>query len=348
MKRMLILFLTLFFYSINYSQDFSVDEDTTEVECSHSSLDIGINSTGISFGNSECWNGIRINTTDCEVKNVNGINITLWKPEKNPASTVNGIALGIAPAAKNINGLSFGLAALLGKKNLRGINIGTIATVGGNIGGLNFGGLALVSRDNIAGINFGGFATVAKGNISGINFGGFALVSNKNISGVNVGGLALVSKGNINGINFGGLALVSNSNVSGINIGGLAIVSKEGIKGINVGGLALVSKGDIFGLNQSIIATFSKGTIKGFNFSGYKMEADEFYGLNVTPGWVEVGNLYGISIASFHKIEGTQKGLVIGILNIAEELKGVQLGLINIAKNNSGILKVLPLINFHF
>jgi len=78
------------------------------------------------------------------------------------------------------------------------------------------------------------------------------------------------------------------------------------------------------------------------------MEAEEFYGLNITPGWIEVYNLYGISIASYNRIEGTQKGLVIGILNIAEELKGVQLGLINIAKNNRGISKVLPLINCHF
>lgn len=347
MKRLLLI---LFFIAItiNNAQFEILDEDSAEVKCSHSSIDIGIKSIGISFGNSEYWNGIRLNVTDCDVKKVSGINITLWNPKNTLDLSINGIALGLAPAGRSINGISIGLAAVLGKKHLRGINIGGIATVGGNMEGFNFGGLATVAKENISGINFGGLATIAKGNIIGFSFGGMALISNQNIRGINIGGLATVSKGKIQGLNIGGLAIVSKDKVEGINVGGLAIVAKENICGINIGGLALVSNGNIYGLNQAVLASVSRGSIKGINISGYKLEADSFYGLNITPGWVELNDLHGVSISSFHKIDGIQKGVVIGVVNIAEELYGFQFGLINIAKNNTGVTKVLPLLNCHF
>lgn len=348
MKKMLLLLFIFLNSMTNAQYDFFNGEDSTEVKCSNSSLDIGINSTGISFGNSENWNGIRINFSDCNAEKVNGINITLWNPKNNPKLLVNGLAFGLAPAANKINGISLGLAAVVAKKNLRGINIGGLAAVGGKIEGLNFSGLALVGKEKISEINFGGLATVAKGDISGINFGGFALVSSHSLKGINFGGLAAVSKENMLEFNFGGLAVVSENTISGLTLSGLAIVSKENIKGINIGGLGIVSKGDISGLNLALLGTISKGSIKGINIVGYKTEAENFHGINITPGWTDVVDLSGFSISSYHRIDGTQRGIVIGILNIAEELKGIQLGLINIAKNNRGITKVLPFINCHF
>lgn len=347
MKK-LFIFILFSFFSITRAQFEFPDEDSSSVKCEYPSLKLGIASTGICFGNSEKWNGIRINVSDCNVKEVNGVNITLWNPKNNPDLKVKGIAVGLAPAGKSINGISIGLGAVVGKKELKGINVGGIAAVGGSLEGINLGGIALVGKEKIYGINIGGIATVAKGNISGFNLGGLAVVSNQNIIGINVGGLATISKGEMYGLNLGGLAVISQANICGINFAGIGIVSKGNILGINLGGLALVSNGNIYGLNQSIIGTISKNSVKGINVSGYKLEAGSFYGINFTAGWTELNNLNGISISSFHKIDGTQRGIVIGILNIAEELKGFQFGLINIAKNNKGITKVLPLINCHF
>jgi len=58
--------------------------------------------------------------------------------------------------------------------------------------------------------------------------------------------------------------------------------------------------------------------------------------------------MQGISISAFNHIKGEQRGLSIGILNIAQHLKGLQIGLINIAKSNRKGLKVLPILNAPF
>jgi hypothetical protein len=59
----------------------------------------------------------------------------------------------------------------------------------------------------------------------------------------------------------------------------------------------------------------------------------------------EWGGFEGVSIGGFNWIRGSQRGLTIGILNIAEELHGVQIGLINIARNKESF-SVLPFVNW--
>lgn len=58
------------------------------------------------------------------------------------------------------------------------------------------------------------------------------------------------------------------------------------------------------------------------------------------------GTLRGVSVSAVNRIRGQQRGLTIGIVNIAEELHGLQLGLVNIARNKSSF-SVLPIANFH-
>ena len=329
----LILFILLYCSPLFSQHEFLNTSDTTDNDCSYSSLDLGSHSSGISFGNSPIWNGLRFNFSDCGIQEINGINITLWKPERNPGSIIKGIALGLAPSAETIQGISIGLAAVVAENELTGINIS---------------GLAVVSGEDIRGINIGGLATVAKGNLLGINFGGLAVVSEGDLLGINFGGLAVVTKGEMKGVNFGGLAVVSENDMIGLNVGGLALVTKGELKGINLGGLAVVAEGGLTGLNTALLALVSKEGITGLNIVGYKVEAPQVNGLNVSLGWTDVDDLTGLSISCYNKIRGTQNGLVIGLFNVADELSGVQIGLINIAKNNGGLAKVLPFINFHF
>jgi hypothetical protein len=320
MKRLFFIGLVLLYSTSAAQMNMNMnlfDDDSTEVDCSYSSFDLGYNNCGISFGNSPIWNGVRFNFSDCGVKEINGINITIWKPEENPLSKVRGISFGLAPFASELQGVSIGILASVAEKEIQGISIGGLAVVsGGDADGINIGGLALVTQGNMTGINFGGLACVAQKDLIGINTGGLALVSEKNMTGLNIGGLACVTQGEMKGINFGGLALVS--------------------------------EGDLYGLNQALLAIVSKNTIKGINAVGYKTEAAEFDGFNLTVCWTKVEIMKGVSISAYNKITDTQHGLVIGIFNVAENLNGVQIGLLNIAKNNSGITKVLPFFNAHF
>jgi len=300
MKKFLVLIIISVFNISPFAQTDFFADDSNDVNCNYNSFDIGSRNSGISFGNSKNWNGLRFNFSDCGIGTINGINITFWKPERSPGSQVNGISLGGAPFADNLTGVNFGLAAVVAENQMQGINIG---------------GLAVVSDGNIKGINIGGLATVAKGNLSGINFGGLAVVAEENISGINLGGLALVSKGEL--------------------------------KGINCAGLAIVSEGALLGLSQAFVAIVGKNEIKGITIAGYKTETLDFTGINIS-GWFETEYLHGLSISVYNKITNIQRGLVIGLFNVAEKLHGVQIGLINIAKNNKGFAKVLPFINANF
>jgi len=121
MKKIALLFFALFI-SNSYSQITLFDEDdSTYAGCSNQSFDIGLNNTGISFGNSSYFNGIRFNFVDCGIEEINGINITFWQPERNPGSVINGMAIGLAPSAGVINGISIGLGAVVAEKDLHGI-----------------------------------------------------------------------------------------------------------------------------------------------------------------------------------------------------------------------------------
>ena len=90
MKKLILLFALMFLCTSTFAQIriFDEDDDSTEVDCSYQSLDLGYNETGISFGNSPRWSGIRFNFSDCGIQEINGINITFWTPEKNPGSKV--------------------------------------------------------------------------------------------------------------------------------------------------------------------------------------------------------------------------------------------------------------------
>ncbi len=147
MKRLVILFAITIFYSSCFAQVNFFGSDTAEQECSYSSFDLGASNSGLSFGNSQRWDGIRFNFSDCGVEEINGINITLWKPGNLEGSRVNGIAFGLSPSAGTMQGISLGIAASIAEENIRGINIGGLAVVsGGNAEGINLGGLAAVSQ----------------------------------------------------------------------------------------------------------------------------------------------------------------------------------------------------------
>ena len=75
----------------------------------------------------------------------------------------------------------------------------------------------------------------------------------------------------------------------------------------------------------------------------------EIEGVVLAPAYFKLqegGELRGVSVSAYNDIRGSQNGLAIGIVNIAEELHGLQIGLINIARNKESF-PVLPLFNYH-
>ena len=81
MKKLMFILLIPFFL-------FGQEDDNF---CNHSSFNLGAGNVGIGFGNSQYHSGIRFNISDCDVKNVNGINITFWRPYHNDDFIMNDI-----------------------------------------------------------------------------------------------------------------------------------------------------------------------------------------------------------------------------------------------------------------
>jgi len=70
---------------------------------------LGFSEMGLSIGNSGQNTGLRINWSDDGIKDINGVNITLWNPGNNSNSTIKGLAIGlVAPDAYEIRGLTIG------------------------------------------------------------------------------------------------------------------------------------------------------------------------------------------------------------------------------------------------
>ncbi|MBM4171120.1 MAG: hypothetical protein FJ214_04540, partial [Ignavibacteria bacterium] len=106
MKKFLVLIIISVFNISPFAQTDFFADDSNDVNCNYNSFDIGSRNSGISFGNSKNWNGLRFNFSDCGIGTINGINITFWKPERSPGSQVNGISLGGAPLADNLTGVN--------------------------------------------------------------------------------------------------------------------------------------------------------------------------------------------------------------------------------------------------
>jgi len=298
------------------------------------SLDLAINGFGVSFGNSTRFTGLRFNLVDRDVEEIDGTNLTFWKPGKNPDAVIRGIALGlIAPQGDRIEGISAGIAAVLGTSR---------------IAGLSAAGLAVVSEGEINGIAIGGLATVADGGASGIISGGLASVVEGGMSGISFGGLASVAEGGMSGISFGGLASVAEGGMSGISAGGLASVTEGSLSGISFGGLAAVVDGDANGIMAGGLASVIDGRLKGLGAAGWSVRSGEISGAAFAGALVKTHGLTGFSAGAVNYFDEYQVGLSLGIVNIAQKLNGIQLGLINIAKNNSSPFRVLPIINAHF
>jgi len=275
---------------------------------------------GIGFGNLKNFTGLRFNLADRDIGTINGINITGWKAKESHISgTVNGFSLGLMPMAETLRGIQVGILGTGAEREMAGINLGLLgAGCGGSIAGINVGGLGIGCGGNMTGINIGGLGVGCGGNLTGLNIGGLGVGSGANLEGINIGGLGVGCGANMTGLNLAGLGVGAGNELSGVTFAGLGAGAPR-----------------FYGLAAA-----------GIGLGGH-----ELTGVFVTPGTIRVvedGTFRGLAISGFNHIQGTQRGLAIGIVNYAYRLKGVQIGLINIVRDNPAGRRVLPIININF
>jgi hypothetical protein len=112
------------------------------------SLDLTVNHTGISIGDSRVVHGIRLNYRDRNMERVDGINATIWQPYQDArGGLVKGIALGIPmTGADEIKGAGLGLFGVGTERRFEGLGLAGIGVgSGGDMRGLFIGGIGVGS-----------------------------------------------------------------------------------------------------------------------------------------------------------------------------------------------------------
>jgi len=279
-------------------------------------LDLTVNNVGLAIGDKAEMTGLRLNFRDRNLREVRGVNLTLWSPYEPPTGRVVGFALG-APAtgARTIDGVALGVIGVGVSESLRGISIGGIGVgAGGQIRGITVGGIGVGSGGGITGLTLGGIGVGSGGSIKGVQVGLIGVGGGGNLTGLSIGGIGVGAAGEVKGVSIGGIGVGSGKSVTGLSIGGVG-VGAPSLNGLVIG---LIGAGA-----QDVHAIVIAGAF-------FKVEPR--------------GRFDGGSLSLVNNIRGEQHGLTIGLFNYARELHGAQVGLINIS-DNSGSRRVLPLIS---
>jgi len=315
------------------------------------SLDLTINNTGLSIGDSRFVRGIRINFRDDRLEEVQGINITIWSPYEPARGVVNGVAIGLPlTGAREINGVGVGIFGVGTDENFTGVGIGGLGIGGGG---------------NLRGIMIGGLGAGGGGNLTGLSIGGLGIGTGGNVEGISIGGFGAGAGGNVTGLQIGGFGVGSGGNVTGITLAGFGAGAGGNVKGFTFGGIGAGAGGDITGITIAGIGAGSGSTLRGLAIAGGGVGAPRIRGIVIAaaaggldveggilaPAYFKIekgGRVRGITVSAFNHIKGDQHGLSLGVVNYAWEARGWQVGLLNYIRDNPSGLKLLPLLNHHW
>jgi hypothetical protein len=318
------------------------------------SLDLGVNHTGLSIGDSPRWTGLRLNAVDTRLEQMDGINVTVWSPRKSSHGDVKGLAIN-APlgGAQRFSGIAIGGGYGV-TESMTGISLSLIgAGAGGNVTGLHFAGIGYGAGGNLRGITIAGVGAGTGGNIEGITIGGVGVGTGGNGKGLLVGGVGAGVGGNFEGIAIGGVGTGVGGNFRGLSIAGVGTGAGGDVTGIALAGVGTGAGGTLHGVALSGVGVGAT-RIRGIAAAGLGVGAQQLTGLFAAAYTIRIadvdhrgdGLLRGVGVSAFNDIRGAQHGLTIGIVNYARSLHGAQVGVINVVRDNPRGRRVLPVVNW--
>jgi hypothetical protein len=280
-------------------------------------------------------NGLRFTLRNRGDEHVNGLNLTLWRSRAATSrGGVSGLTLGLpTTGAAHLKGIGVGLIGVTGSERFHGIGVGGLGLTAGQLHGIAIGGLGLQVRDHLHGISVNGLLTGGRGSLRGLAVSGLGLAVGGSVGGLQVGGLGVRAGDGIGGITAGLLGASSGAHLSGLSATGGFLHADGTLRGVHATAGPIVAD-RIRGLALGSVVVQQSGA-----------------GLLVAPLYAHSGPdgvLAGLSLSTVNHVRGHQRGLAIGLLNIAQDLRGVQLGLFNYAGNNPLPLRLLPGLNLHF
>ncbi len=312
-------------------------------------MKLAVGDVGIGIGDVPRLDGLRLNFRDRHLQLVRGVNVTLWKPHDDAAGTVEGFALGLP---------------LTGADRIRGIAVAGGLEAGSSFEGIGVTALGIGAGEHLRGVAVAGLGVGTEGEAEGVLLGGLGAGAGGDLRGIVLGGLGAGAGGSITGVAVGGLGAGAGGAFRGIGVGGLGIGAAGGFRGIGVGGLGVGSGGDMVGIAVGGLGVGAGNELRGIGLAGGRVQAARITGIAasgimantadlrgvvVAPAYFRIredGHHGGVSLSAVHRVDGTQTGVTIGLVNIARDLHGLQVGLLNIALNKERY-RALPLMNYH-
>jgi hypothetical protein len=313
-------------------------------------IKLAIGDFGLGIGDVPRLDGIRLNFRDRHLRRVRGLNATIWSPYEDPRGVVEGLALGVPlTGAREIKGVALGLG-IQAEDSFTGVGVAPIGMgAGRDVRGLTVGGIGIGSGRDVEGIMLGGVGMGVGRDIRGIAVGGVGGGAGRDLQGVALGGVGFGVGENLTGVAAAGVGLGVGGTLKGITLAGVGMGVGEDVEGIMIAGVGAGVGGQLKGLAVAGVGV-GASRITGVVLSGVGAGAEDVHGFVLAPAYFKIsegGSLRGVSVSAFNDLrDGTQRGLTIGLLNIADELHGLQIGLINIARNKESF-SVLPFVNYH-
>lgn len=311
-------------------------------------INLTVNDIGLAIGDKPHVTGLRINFRDRYLKEVNGVNVTIWSPYEPATGVVNGLALGVpVTGARTVNGALIGLVGAGVEGSLTGIGIGGVGVgAGGDLRGITVGLVGAGAGGQIVGLSIGGVGIGSGGSMRGIQIGGIGVGGGGDLSGISIGGIGVGAAGRVTGLAIGGVGVGGGTDFQGIGIGGVGVGGGGNMTGLMIGGVGVGSGGTLTGLSIGGVGVGAVA-LKGVALSVIGAGAQYAHAIVVTGGYFKIekdGRFDGGAVAAFTNVKGAQHGLTIGLFNYAHELHGAQVGLINVS-DNDGNRRVLPLLS---
>ena len=325
---------------------------TARAQDARRSLDLTVNHVGVSIGDSREVTGLRLNFRDTRLERVDGINLTVWKPAKSSHGRVRGLALGLPyTGGASILGLAAGVG-IAAEETLGGISVALVGSGGGSsIRGIHAAGIGVGSGGDVRGIAVGGIGIGAGGSLRGLMIGGIGAGAGGSARGIVIGGIGAAAGGSLQGIAIGGIGVGAGGNSRGLIIGGIGAGIGGDFEGIAIGGIGVGAGGTMRGLAIGGIGVGAP-KIRGIALGGVGVGGADLHGVFLSLVSVKAtdnGVVSGLAVSAYNDArKGTQRGLMIGLVNIADQLHGVQLGLVNIVRGNPAGRRVLPIANWNF
>ena len=345
------------------------------------SVDLTVNNVGISIGDSRRVTGLRLNYRDRDLREVVGINATIWMPHEGSRGDVRGLALGLpATGARRIEGIAAGIIGIGVHDTMRGLAIGGIGMgvgedmrgialggigmgVGQDLRGIAAGGIGLGIGQDLRGLGVGGIGMGIGGELRGIAIAGLGAGVGGDMEGLAVAGLGVGTGGNAKGVLIAGLGAGVGQDMKGLSIAGVGVGAGGDVRGVTLTGIGLGAGGNVTGVQVAGIGIGAGGTLKWVSVAGLGIGAprikgvaiasavggEDVSGLVIAPIYFRIANsgqMNGVNVSAFNNVRGTQQGLAIGIFNYARSLDGVQIGLLNYAGNKRRGTRLLPIANY--